>query len=215
MLRKIIVSGLILALAACKGEKEPRAIITTDYGEITIKLYNQTPKHRDNFIKLVKKGYYDDLLFHRVINTFMIQGGDPESKNASPMKGLGNGGPGYTLPAEILPGLYHKKGAVAAARLPDNINPEKASSGSQFYIVQGTVMSESQLNQIESSKQLKYTSKQREAYKTIGGAPHLDNDYTVFGEVVKGLEVVDKIAAVRVAGRNRPLQDVKMKIRMK
>lgn len=188
--------------------------VETSFGTMTILLFDDTPKHRDNFIKIVEEGYLNDLLFHRVINGFMIQGGDPDSKNAKPGQALGMGGPGYTIEAEFVDTLIHVKGALAAARQPDNVNPKKASSGSQFYIVQGRPLGDAQLNQIETQGGFKYTTEQRTLYKTKGGTPFLDRNYTVFGKVVKGLDVIDKIAAVKVNPRNRPLEDVIMKVRI-
>lgn len=187
----------------------------TNYGNIVLRLYDSTPLHRDNFIRLVKTGYYDSMLFHRVINHFMIQSGDPESKQAKPGEPLGNGGPKYTIPAEFRVSIFHKKGVLAAARTGDDINPEKASSGSQFYIVQGKKFTDAGLDSVETYrlKGRKIPAEQREVYKTIGGTPHLDQGYTVFGEVVSGLDVVDKIAAVPVskgADRDRPLEDVRI-----
>lgn len=188
--------------------------ISTSYGDMLVKLYNETPKHRDNFIKLVKEGYYNDLLFHRVIKDFMIQGGDPDSRNAGPNVQLGAGGPNYKIPAEIIPGLYHKKGALAAARQGDQVNPQKMSSGSQFYIVQGKKSSPAELEQLSRGYGINFSPEQKEVYSTIGGTPFLDNSYTVFGEVVKGLDVIDKIAAVKTMYGDRPAVDVKMKITM-
>jgi peptidyl-prolyl cis-trans isomerase B (cyclophilin B) len=188
--------------------------ISTSYGDMLVKLYNETPKHRDNFIKLVKEGYYNDLLFHRVIKDFMIQGGDPDSRNAGPNVQLGGGGPNYKIPAEIQPGLYHKKGALAAARQADQVNPQKMSSGSQFYIVQGKKSSAAELEQLSRGYGINFSPEQKEVYSTIGGTPFLDNSYTVFGEVVKGLDVIDKIAAVKTMYGDRPATDVKMKITM-
>ncbi|MFN0174628.1 MAG: peptidylprolyl isomerase [Saprospiraceae bacterium] len=185
--------------------------IETEFGTMTAELYNATPKHRDNFIKLAEEGYYNDLLFHRVISGFMIQGGDPDSRNAPSGKSLGMGGPSYQIPAEIVDSLCHLKGALAAARTN---NPEKKSSGSQFYIVQGGPVSEQTLNQIESMRRFHYLPEQRAAYVQDGGTPHLDHEYTVFGRVIKGLEVIDKIAAVEKAPGDRPLKDVKMKIKV-
>ncbi len=193
-----------------KNESEIIVKIETTKGIITIKLYNETPLHRDNFIKLVEDKYYEGLLFHRVINSFMIQGGDPDSRNAKQGQMLGNGGPNYTIPAEFNKQLIHKKGALAAARTADQINPEKSSSGSQFYIVQGNVYNDSQLQHFESQYNKQYSDKQKEIYKTLGGTPHLDGAYTVFGEVVTGLDVIDKIAAVKTDASNRPLEDVKI-----
>ena len=186
--------------------------ITTGFGDIILKLYNETPLHRDNFLKLVEEDFYDGLLFHRVIQDFMIQGGDPASRDAAPDEALGNGGPGYTIPAEIVAGLFHKKGALAAARLGDRINPERASSGSQFYIVQGKVWTPEELDMMEQQRGLTFSPEQRQVYTTIGGTPHLDGFYSVFGEVVEGLDVVDKIAAVQTGAADRPVQDVTMTI---
>ncbi len=183
-------------------------LIKTDKGNITIALYNETPGHRDNFLKLAKEGFYDGLLFHRVIRDFMIQAGDPMSRDAVPGEPLGSGGPGYTIPAEIVPGLFHQKGALAAARQGDQVNPERRSSGSQFYIVQGRVWSEAELDQIELGKEMPFTDEQREKYTTLGGTPHLDDAYTVFGQVIEGLDVVDRIAAVETGDRDRPKEDV-------
>lgn len=185
--------------------------IETDFGTMTAELYNATPKHRDNFIKLAEEGYFNDLLFHRVISGFMIQGGDPDSRNAPAGKALGMGGPSYQIPAEFVDSLCHLKGALAAARTS---NPEKKSSGSQFYIVQGGPVSEQTLNQIESMRRFHYTPEQRAGYLADGGTPQLDREYTVFGRVIKGLEVIDKIAAVEKAPGDRPLKDVKMKIKV-
>lgn len=183
--------------------------IQTEYGTMLVELYNSTPKHRDNFLKLAEEGYYDDLLFHRVIGGFMIQGGDPQSRNAPAGQALGMGGPSYQIPAEFVDSLVHTKGALAAARTN---NPEKKSSGSQFYIVHGAPVSEATLTQVETMKRFHYTPEQRQTYLTLGGTPHLDRDYTVFGHVVKGLDVIDKIAAVETAPGDRPKKDVKMKI---
>ncbi len=186
--------------------------IKTPYGDMLVELYDETPKHRDNFISLVEKGYYNGLLFHRVMRNFMIQGGDPDSRNAAKGQMLGSGGPGYTIPAEFNPNLIHLKGAVAAARRGDQVNPQRASSGSQFYIVQGRTFSDAELDQIERDNHMKYTPEQREAYKTIGGTPFLDGQYTVFGKVTEGLEVIDKIAAQPTDRANRPLEDIPMEI---
>ncbi len=188
--------------------------LETTYGTMTIKLYDSTPKHRDNFLKLSDEGYFDDLLFHRVINGFMIQGGDPNSRGARPGQQLGMGGPGYTIPAEFVDSLFHEKGALAAARQGDQVNPEKKSSGSQFYIVQGKPLSDEELQMIENRKGISYTEEQRASYKTNGGTPFLDRDYTVFGKVVKGLEIIDKIATVQTVPGDRPVEDVKMKMRV-
>ncbi len=262
---------LSLVLSACflngqksSDKKEELVILQTNYGDMKLKLYNQTPIHKANFLNLVDSGFYDGLLFHRVISKFMIQGGDPDSRTAKPNQNLGNGGPGYTLEAEINDSLIHKRGALAAARLGDDANPEKRSSGSQFYIVQGRAFTSGDLKRVQENhyhqtkvgelqkylyepenekilKRLQYcqgarmvveydsilrsldpileqrmdpdarkefTEQQIEAYTTIGGAPHLDGGYTVFGEVVEGLNVIDSICAVRKNANDRPLRDV-------
>lgn len=271
------ISGVALILMACPADKdtvseEPTEVISaennentsvlmkTSMGDIELVLYNETPLHRDNFIKLVNEKFYDSLLFHRVIPQFMVQGGDPNSKNSTGGQNLGDGGPGYTIPAEINTQFVHKKGALSAARQGDQVNPTKASSGSQFYLVQGQTYTENQLNdmlirindgkfqsavrsylfQPENSEKLKqaqdlsrtdpnglnaflaqykdsvsyeevtYSAEQMKAYTTIGGTPHLDGDYTVYGEVTKGLDVIDKIAAVPTAAANRPTEDVRI-----
>ena len=201
-----------ITFLSCTGEKVTMAEIETDFGVMKVQLYNSTPAHRDNFIKLANDGFYDDLLFHRVINNFMIQGGDPESKGAPAGKRLGGGGPGYTIPAEI--GAPHIKGALSAARQGDAVNPQKASSGSQFYIVHGTPLADERLEFFEKQKNIKYNDAHKAKYLERGGYPGLDGDYTVFGEVVEGLDVIDKIASVQVAPGDRPVEDVKMKVRI-
>lgn len=193
---------------ACLAELE------TEFGSMIIQLYDATPKHQDNFVKLVEENYYDSLLFHRVIQQFMIQGGDPDSRGAAPGQPLGSGGPGYTIEAEFVDSLLHVKGALAAARTGDNVNPQKRSSGSQFYIVQGQPITEEMLNRIEAQKGFRYSKAQRELYLEKGGAPFLDRDYTVFGQVIEGLDVLDKIAAAPTDPRSRPLTDVWMKLRL-
>jgi len=273
---------IVISVFACKtsdkraGGKEASEkfknvfVISTDFGEMKGRLYDETPLHRDNFIKLVNEGFYDSLLFHRVIKNFMIQGGDPDSKNAPSGKQLGNGGPGYTIPAEINSKFIHKKGALSAARMGDNVNPKKASSGSQFYIVQGVVYDSIKISgmekrlienkaskrlyeyiqlpenkklkgRLDSLKQVKdnqllrtawkeakvesekyykgeenigFTNLQKKLYSTIGGTPHLDGEYTVFGEIFEGLEVIDAIANVKGDRSNRPLKDVRFTIKM-
>jgi peptidyl-prolyl cis-trans isomerase B (cyclophilin B) len=195
-----------------KKDRRRDVLLETNYGNIVVRLYDSTPLHRDNFLKLVKAGFYDSVLFHRVIRNFMIQGGDPDSKHAAAGQPLGNGGPSYRIPAEFRPTLFHKKGVIAAAR--DN-NPEKASNASQFYIVQGKTFTDAGLDSLERFRMggRKIPPEQREVYKTIGGTPHLDQNYTVFGEVVKGLDVVDRIAAVETSkgeDRDRPTQDVRI-----
>lgn len=205
----LVLSLCFIASFAAKP-KNQYVKITTNKGEVVIRLYNQTPLHRDNFLKLTKEKFFDGTIFHRVIKEFMIQGGDPNSKDAKPDQSLGNGGPKYTIPAEFNDSLFHKKGVLAAAR--DN-NPEKASSGSQFYIVQGKVWNDSTLNATETNRlKFKLPEWQREVYKTIGGSPHLDRNYTVFGEVVSGLEMVDNIAAQPTGKSDRPIEDVKMTV---
>jgi peptidyl-prolyl cis-trans isomerase B (cyclophilin B) len=194
---------LFLFLTACQGDGTTRATIYTNRGEIDVLLYADTPRHTENFVKLANEGFYTGTLFHRVMPGFMIQGGDPDSKGAPPMAPLGRGGPGYELEHEI--GAPHIRGALAAARTP---NPEKRSSGSQFYIVTGELMADRDLDQIERIKGIKYSEAQREAYRTIGGRPDLDQDYTVFGEVTAGMDVVEEIAEVDVNGQARPLEDV-------
>ena len=255
-----------------KNTKTPKNafVIHTSFGDMKGRLYDETPLHRDNFIKLVNEGFYDSLLFHRVIKNFMIQGGDPDSKNAPANKQLGNGGPGYTIPAEFNPKLIHKKGALAAARMGDNVNPKKESSGSQFYIVEGVVYDSLRLSQMEkkliqreeskriydyiqlpenielkfkldslrmaknnqalrsvwadvekASKEyykdkaaLGFSDLQKKVYTSIGGTPHLDGAYTVFGEIYEGLEIIDSIANVKGDRANRPLNDVVFTIEM-
>ncbi len=234
--------------------------IQTTLGDMTVRLYDETPLHRDNFAKLVKEGFYDGTLFHRVIRDFMIQGGDPDSKGAPAGKQLGSGGPGYTIDAEIKEGIYHKRGALAAARLGDEINPERRSSGSQFYIVWGDIYKEGQLKQLDKQMSMQHiqqvfntlasqhreeimqlrrernragfqelqdrlaseaeaqaksqgyglTDRQKEIYTTIGGTPHLDGQYTIFGEVESGLEVVDMIQQAATSRGDRPVDDIGM-----
>jgi peptidyl-prolyl cis-trans isomerase B (cyclophilin B) len=242
----------------------PQVRISTNHGDIVVRLYDETPEHRDNFLKLAREGYYDGTLFHRVIKDFMIQGGDPESKGAPAGKQLGSGGPAYTLPAEfVYPQYFHKRGVLSAARQGDQVNPERRSSGSQFYIVWGKKYTDYELKQMaaqldgqrgqqifnglaaqhrdsiqamyqrgdqkglmalqnklaaETDKILKetpgftFTPEQTEAYTTVGGTPFLDNQYTVFGEVVEGLEVVEKIQKVATGSADRPKEDVVMTV---
>lgn len=224
MHRILVLSGLIVVLIACnpklsnglrKNDLQKDVALVTDKGTLVIRLSDSTPLHRDNFLKLVKQHYYDSILFHRVIQKFMVQAGDPNSKRAKTGDALGEGGPGYTVPAEFKPSLFHKKGVIAAARMGDDVNPQKASSGAQFYLVQGKAFTEAGLDSVETFrlKGRKLPAEHRAAYKTIGGAPHLDQNYTVFGEVISGLPVIDSIAAVPTSGRNggdRPLQDVRI-----
>jgi cyclophilin family peptidyl-prolyl cis-trans isomerase len=187
-----------------------RVKVTTDSGVIVIRLYDKTPKHRDNFIKLANEHFFDSLLFHRVMNEFMIQGGDPNSKYAQPGQQLGMGDVGYTIPSEFDTSLFHKKGALAGARQPDYVNPEKASSGCQFYIVHGRKWTDADLNMIEMQTGIKIPAAKRNIYKTTGGYPFLDMNYTVFGEVESGFEVIDKIVSVNRDGANRPFGDIRM-----
>ncbi|WP_212001412.1 peptidylprolyl isomerase [Chitinophaga sp. HK235] len=213
MKKTLLLCTLLLTIAAFAMAKNRKVKVITPYGTMVIHLYDQTPKHRNNFLKLSRQHFYDSTLFHRVIKQFMIQGGDPDSKHAQPGAALGNGDVGYTIPAEFQLDLFHRKGALAAAR--DN-NPAKASSGCQFYIVQGKVFTDEQLDQLEKTRLggRKIPVDQREIYKTQGGSPHLDQNYTVFGQVIKGLDVIDKIAAVKTDSLNRPLQDIPMKVRV-
>lgn len=269
---KFLKGGFILAtmlLVACgnaqdKGDKRPVVLIKTEFGNMKVALYNETPKHRDNFLKLAKEGYYDGLLFHRVIKEFMIQGGDPDTRNAKSDQKLGNGDPGYVIDNEINSKFLHKKGALAAARQGDQTNPEKKSSGSQFYIVQGVVFPANDLPALEtegterlvqsymrqltqvnsdslkfyqqSGNQIAYatlieklqteamekaektpfklTEEQNQVYTTVGGTPHLDGNYTVFGEVIEGLFVIDSIASQPTGSNNRPIKDFKMEMKV-
>ena len=185
--------------------------ISTVLGDITVRLYDETPAHRDNFIKLAKEGFYNGTLFHRVIKDFMIQGGDPESKGAPAGRQLGSGDAGYTLPAEFNPSLFHKRGALSAARLGDNVNPERRSSGCQFYIVWGKTYSPAQLARYEMFYG-PLGAAQKEAYTTVGGTPFLDGQYTVFGEVESGLEIVGDIQESATDANDRPLQDIAMTV---
>ena len=210
----ILTLGINLAMVAQTkptGSKMTKFVIHTDYGDMKGFLYNETPQHRDNFVKLAKSGFYDGLLFHRVIQGFMIQGGDPDSKNAKPGQALGAGGPAKTVPAEFNPKFIHKKGALAAARQGDQVNPKKASSSCQFYIVQGQKMDPSQLDTRYPNK---YNAAQKEVYKNIGGTPFLDGEYTVFGEITEGFDVLDKIAAIAKDAADRPMKDIKMTIKI-
>ena len=210
---RLMAGILFLTTIITMAQAQTKVRIETPYGDMVVKLYDETPKHRDNFIKLVKEEFYDNLLFHRVIENFMIQGGDPDSKGAPAGKMLGMGDVGYTVPAEFVKGLYHKKGALSAARQGDAVNPAKASSGCQFYIVQGQVYPQEMFAMFES-RGLKLNEEQKQLYGTVGGTPHLDGDYTVFGEVIEGLDIIDKIAAVQTDRADRPVEDVWMKMRI-
>jgi peptidyl-prolyl cis-trans isomerase B (cyclophilin B) len=196
------------------GQNNVKVLISTEVGDIVVELFNETPLHRDNFVKLVKSDYLSNTLFHRVIPKFMIQGGDPDSKGAKPSVQLGNGGPGYKIPAEFNTKFFHKKGALAAARMPDGVNPKKASSGSQFYIVEGEVLDLERLSIFEKKLGVTFSQEQKQAYTTIGGTPHLDGSYTVFGQVIEGLDVISKIANVKRDQNNRPLKDIIMKVKI-
>lgn len=197
---------------AAAKEIRPMIQISTHLGNMIIELYNETPLHRDNFLKLAETGFYDSTLFHRVIKDFMIQGGDPESKNAAPGAQLGTGGPGYNIPAEFLPQLIHEKGALSAARMGDQVNPQKESSGSQFYIVQGKVYTPEELDIAQERLGKVFTAEQRATYTTVGGTPHLDGGYTVFGRIVDGMAVLDAIAQEQTDRANRPINDIPMKM---
>jgi cyclophilin family peptidyl-prolyl cis-trans isomerase len=201
----VIFLAVVIAVS-CSSEREVNAVIETSLGDITIMLYNSTPKHRDNFVELARDNFYNGLLFHRVMSNFMIQGGDPQSRDAPQDLMLGSGGPGYTIDAEI--GELHFRGAVAAARLPDNVNPQKASSGSQFYIVHGLDITDEYLDEIQRIRNIQYTPEQRNEYKLKGGYPGLDYDYTVFGQVIEGMEVLEQIANVQTNANDRPVEDV-------
>ena len=212
-----LMALMVLALPAdAKKPQKPRVEFQTTKGTFVVTLFNETPLHRDNFLKLVREGYYDGLLFHRVIRDFMVQTGDPDSREAPAGKRLGEGGPGYTLPAEIDPFLYHWRGAVAAAREPDNVNPERRSSGSQFYIVWGKVQTPEDLSAVNevikenTNGATEITPERYQVYRSLGGTPHLDGQYTVFGEVTSGLKVIKKMQAVKTDRNDRPLEDVRI-----
>lgn len=220
MKTRLLLIALLLASAVGAQDLSKCAVvkIETNYGSMTVALYNETPLHRDNFLKLAKSNFYDGVLFHRVIREFMIQAGDPMSKDSTYVGRLGEGDLGYKIPAEInFPTFYHKKGALAAARQGDNVNPERSSSACQFYIVEGRTCTDNDLNELERRLQVMYgdptfhyTDEQRLFYKSFGGTPHLDGGYTVFGEVTKGFEVIDKISAVETDENDRPTEPVKI-----
>jgi cyclophilin family peptidyl-prolyl cis-trans isomerase len=220
MMRNIFYLAILFSIVSCsvskktsvKETRQKKVMITTDYGTIILELYNKTSLHRDNFIKLVKQHFYDSLLFHRVIKGFMIQGGDPESKHAKEGQLLGEGSLKYTIPAELDTSLFHKKGALAAAREADADNPQKRSSSTQFYIVDGRTYSDAQMDKMEEKVHIKIPENHRIIYSTIGGDPFLDMNYTVFGEVISGLDVIDKIANTPTDENNRPLKNIRMKI---
>ena len=213
-------TSVLLAQKGPATEKRPLVEIRTELGTMVVELYNETPLHRDNFLKLVNEHYYDSLLWHRIIPSFMVQGGDPNSKHAAPGVPLGQGGPGYTVPAEFVPGLVHTKGALAAARQADQVNPQRASSGSQFYIVQGKRYTAEELQMVADRSRgmgpaRVYTPDNIKDYVALGGAPHLDGAYTIFGRVVEGLDVLDKLAAVERNAQDRPLTDIHMWMRVR
>lgn len=220
LMKNFLYLVLLLLLGSCGILKSPSSRVSrpvfvnliTDSGAIVLKLYDKTPLHRDNFVKLVKENFYDGLLFHRVVNDFMIQGGDSDSRNAKPGQVLGLGSLKYTIPAEFDTSLFHKRGALAAAREADENNPKKESSSTQFYVVDGTTYTDSQLDRIEDQMHINIPKNHREFYKTIGGDPFLDMNYTVFGEVVSGMDVVEKIAHAPKDENNRPLHDIHMKM---
>jgi peptidyl-prolyl cis-trans isomerase B (cyclophilin B) len=211
-------------LSAIKGSKKTEAykeiffyapndchvIMETNMGDMIFKLFESTPKHRDNFIKLIESNYYKEILFHRVIPGFMVQGGDPDSKYAKKGQRLGSGGPAYNIDAEIGSEYYHVKGALAAARQGDNVNPLKKSSASQFYIVTGREISDQQLEEFEEQKDIRYSTAIKSAYLTNGGSPQLDGEYTVFGQIVEGIDVLDKIGSSQTDENDRPLEDIKI-----
>jgi peptidyl-prolyl cis-trans isomerase B (cyclophilin B) len=214
MLKKLFLVFVFIHSILFAQKTDEIVFIKTSFGEMVFVLYDQTPKHKANFLKLAKEGFYNDLLFHRVIQNFMIQGGDPNSRNAKPGQMLGMGDVGYKIDAEFQPNLFHKKGALAAAR--DN-NPQKASSGCQFYIVQGRKFTDEELNALSQQIRVNFPAEHREVYKMLGGSPHLDQNYTVFGEMLSGFEVLDKIASqpTNGAGIDRPIEDIKMQVSVK
>lgn len=213
----LLISLMMLAAVSCQKKKEVVVMETTE-GTIVLKLYDQTPLHRDNFRSLVAEGAFDSLLFHRVIQDFMIQGGDPDSKYAEPGVLLGEGDRDYTVPAEfrLEDGIFHRRGVLAGAREGDDVNPEQRSSAMQFYIVWGKIFDDAGLDKVQerldnrTGGRVKLTPEMREVYKTVGGTPHLDGQYTVFGEVVSGLDVVDAIQHVPTDENDRPLTDVRI-----
>ena len=216
-MKKLTYILLLLAVVSCGTQKNIKVRMYTTAGAIDLLLYDDTPKHKENFLKLVKEQQFDSLLFHRVIKDFMIQGGDPTSKNAPAGALLGEGDLGYTVEPEFMPAVhFHRRGVLAAAREGDDVNPAKASSASQFYIVWGQVYTKEQLDKFKefykrrTGRELVITPEQQQVYTTVGGTPHLDGEYTVFGEVIGGLEVVEKIQSVPCDGNDRPLEDVRI-----
>ena len=219
-MRKVLILTVIclLALPSCGQVKEKHVFLETTLGTIELKLYDETPLHRDNFLSVVQSGAYDSLLFHRVIRDFMIQGGDPDSRHAAPGVELGEGDLPYTVPAEfrLEEGIFHRRGVLAAAREGDDVNPEQRSSAMQFYIVWGRIFDDAGLDKIQqrldqrTDGRVKLTPEMREVYKTVGGTPHLDGQYTVFGEVVSGLDVVNAIQQAATDQNDRPLEDIRI-----
>ncbi|MDR1115255.1 MAG: peptidylprolyl isomerase [Tannerella sp.] len=214
MKRLLLLSCIVLfpVFLSAENDNETKVLIVTNMGKITVKLYNETPLHRDNFIKLVQENKYDSVMFHRVIKLFMIQAGEKYAPEDSVAAGFADKDLDYKIPAEIVyPKYFHKKGQLCAARTEDNVNPERASSANQFYIVTGKHYTNHELDKMEAEKNIKLTPEQREAYKTEGGTPHLDGRYTIFGEVVKGIKVVSKIELVSTDTNDHPLKSVRIK----
>lgn len=219
-MKRILIGMVILATLAvedaeAKKKKIQLVEISTSHGIMVVYLYDETPKHKENFLKLTSEGFYNGTAFHRIIKRFMIQGGDPNTKSAEMQHMAGQGGPGYTIEAEIIPGMIHRKGVLAAARMGDQVNPTKASSGSQFYIVQGDKLGDNEIMMALKRRQImypdfNYTEEQKEVYKTIGGSPWLDGEYTIFGEVIQGIEVIDLIANVKTVSGDRPEEPLVM-----
>jgi cyclophilin family peptidyl-prolyl cis-trans isomerase len=199
------------AKVAAENAKVKGLVLETEAGDITIRLFNETPAYRDNFIRLAKEHYFDSLLVHRVIADFGIQSGAADTRYAEPKASVGWKGPGYTIPSHIVPGLYHKRGMIGSPRKPDTHNQRRRSDGSQFYIVSGRIYNDHELDDLEKQNGYKFSAAQRKAYKTVGGAPHLDGTYTVFGEVISGMDVVDKIVKVKTDDRWRPIDDIRIK----
>ena len=222
MMKNLFYLAILVSIISCSSAKKTsvtetrqiKVLLTTDYGTMVLKLYNGTPLHRDNFVKLVKQHFFDSLLFHRVDKGFMIQGGDPDSRHAKQGQQLGEGSLNYTIPAEFDTAFFHKKGALAAARESDAANPKKASSSTQFYIVDGKQFTDDEMDKMEDKLNIKIPENHRRIYRTIGGAPFLDMNYTVFGEVTSGFDTIDKIAGVAKDENDRPLQNIRMKMIM-
>jgi len=213
-MKKLYLLLPVLLCTWAAAAQKTRVKIVTPYGKMVIALSDETPVYRDNFVRLVKKHFYNGLLFHRVISGFIIQGGDPESRHARPGQRLGGGDLGYSLPADFHDNLFHRKGALAAARQPDAVNPQKASSPCQFYLVEGKTYDDATLDLIEKKTGHAFSPAQRQVYKTVGGAPFLDGGYTVFGQLTEGMEVLDKIASAPTDARNRPTRNIPMKIKL-